>query len=54
MQNPVISQERWGSARAKTPKLAGAETIIRPDRRPSVEHYVNPGLDQTCNEGAQP
>jgi hypothetical protein len=51
MQNPVISQERWGSARAKTAKLAGAETITQPDMRPRVVHYVNLGLDRTCKEG---
>ena len=53
MRNPVISQEHWGPARAKTSKSAGAKTITRHDRRPRVVHYVNPGLDRTCKE-AQP
>src|SRR6516165_2272060 len=46
-----MSQEHWGSARAKTSKLAGAKTITRPDMRPRMEHYVNPAPTGPARRG---
>lgn len=46
--NPLISQEHWRSLRAKTSKLAGAETIIRPGwRAPAGVAALSRGLDRT-------